>query len=72
MKRKFIYRHDTTEICVPLKVKIKAERILVQEMLIADYRVIVAHTADEIQVLVDKFEGETRCFSPTINIKKIG
>ena len=52
-------------------VKTKAERILVQEMLIADYSVIVAHTADEIQVLVDKFEGAARSFSTTINIKKI-
>ena len=52
-------------------VKTKTERILVQEMLTADYSTIVAHTADEIQVLVDKFEGEAKSFSPTINIKKI-
>ena len=40
-------------------------------MLIADYSAIVAHTVDEIQVLVDKFEGAARSFRPTINIKKI-
>ena len=37
-------------------------------MLIADYSAIVAHTVDEIQVLVDKFEGAARSFSLPINL----
>ena len=52
------------------KAKSKTERILVQEMLFADDSAIVAHTAEEIQALVDRFEGAARSFSLKINIKK--
>ena len=52
------------------KAKTKTEHILVQEMLFADDSAIVAHTAEEIQALVDRFESAARSFSLTINIKK--
>ena len=42
------------------KAKTKTERILVQEMLLADDSAIVAPTVEEIQVLVDRFEGAAR------------
>ena len=41
-----------------------------QEMLVAKDNVIVDHTFEEIQVLVDKFESAPRSFCLTINIKK--
>ena len=53
-----------------LKAKTKMDHALSQEMLLAGDSVIVAHSAEEIQVLVDRFKSAARSFSLTINIKE--
>ena len=49
--------------------KIIAQLTLVQEMLIHDYSAIVAHFAEEIQVLVGGLESAAGSFSLTTIIK---
>ena len=43
---------------------------LVQDMLFADDSALVAHTADDMQKLVDRFSEAAAKFSLKINIKK--
>ena len=52
------------------KAKTKTERILAQEMLFADDNAIVAHTAKETQVLLDRFKSAARNFRLIVNIMK--
>ena len=52
------------------RAKIKTTRILMRELLFADYSALVAHSAEEMQKIVDVFSDVSKKFSLEINIKK--
>ena len=52
------------------RAKIKTTNILVRELLFADYSALVAHSAEEIQRIVDSFATASSKFGLKINHKK--
>ena len=52
------------------RAKTKTTRIRMRELLIADNSALVAHSAEEIQKIVDVFSDASKKFSLKINIKK--
>ena len=52
------------------RAKTKTTRILMRELLFADDSELVAHSAEEIQTIVDAFSDASKKFSLRINIKK--
>ena len=52
------------------RAKTKTTRILMRELLFADDRALVAHSADEMQKIVDAFSNVSKKFGLKINIKK--
>ena len=52
------------------RVKTKTTNILVRELLFADDRALIAHSAEEIQRIVDVFANASSKFGLKINIKK--
>ena len=52
------------------RAKTKTTRILMRELLFADDTELVAHSAEEIQKIVDAFSDASKKFSLRINIKK--
>lgn len=57
-------------MCVNSRPRSKLSVYFVQEMFLADGRTIVVYTAEEIHVLVDKFESAARNVSLTMIINK--
>ena len=53
-----------------LRAKTKTTRILMRELLFADDSALVAHSAEEIQKIVDTFSNASKKFDLKINIKK--
>ncbi|KAK2164969.1 hypothetical protein NP493_1390g00002 [Ridgeia piscesae] len=53
-----------------LKAKIKTTRILMRELLFADDSGPVAHSAEQMQTIVDAFSDASKKFGLKINIKK--
>ena len=52
------------------RAKIKTTRILMRELLFADDSALVAHSAEEMQKIVDAFSNASKRFGLKINIKK--
>ena len=52
------------------RAKTKTTRILMRELLLADDSALVAHSAEEIQKIVDAFSEASKKFGLNINIKK--
>ena len=52
------------------RAKTKTTRILMRELLVADYSALVAHSAEEMQKIVDAFSDASKKFGLKINIKK--
>ncbi|KAK2193729.1 hypothetical protein NP493_7g03010 [Ridgeia piscesae] len=52
------------------RVKTKTTRILMRELLFADDSALVAHSAEEMQKIVDAFSDASKKFGLKINIKK--
>ena len=52
------------------RAKIKTTRILMRELLFADDSALVAHSAEEMQNIVDAFSNASKKFGLKINIKK--
>ena len=52
------------------RAKTKTTQILVRELLYADDSALVAHSAEEIQIIVDAFSDASKKFGLKINIKK--
>ena len=52
------------------RAKTKTTRILMRELLFADDSALVAHSAEEMQKIVDAFSDASKKFGLTINIKK--
>ena len=52
------------------RTKTKTTRILVRELLYADDSAVVAHSAEEMQNIVDTFSDASKNFGLKINIKK--
>ena len=52
------------------KAKTKTTRILMRELLFADDSALVAHSAEEMQKIVDAFSDASKKFGQKINIKK--
>ena len=52
------------------RTKTKTTRILMRELLFADYSALVAHSTEEIQNIVDAFSDALKLFGQKINIKK--
>ena len=52
------------------RAKTKATRILMRELLFADDSAMVAHSAEEMQKVVDAFSDTSNKFGLKINIKK--
>ena len=52
------------------KAKTKTTRILMRDLLFADDRALVAHSAEEMQKIVDAFSNASKKFDLKINIKK--
>ena len=52
------------------RAKTKTTNILVRELLFADDSALIAHSAEEIQRIVDAFANASSKFGPNINIKK--
>ena len=53
-----------------LDAKMKTTRILMRELLFADDSALVAHSAEEMQNIVDDFSDASKKFGLKINIKK--
>ena len=74
LKRRHLYA-DTPQ-CGPLQClsiqsqNPKTKKILVREMLFADDSAVVAHSAEDIQKLINSFAKAAAQFSLRINIKK--
>ncbi len=54
------------------RAKTKTTRILMRELLFADDSVLVSHSAEEMQKIVDAFSDASKTFSLKIKIKKTG
>ena len=52
------------------RAKTKTTRILTRELLFADDSALVAHSAEEMQKIVDAFSDASKKFGLNINIKK--
>ena len=52
------------------RVKTKTTQILIRELLFADDSALVAHSAEEMQKIVDAFSNASKKFGLKINIKK--
>ena len=52
------------------RAKAKTTRILIRELLFADDRALIAHSAEEMQKIVDAFSDASKKFGLKINIKK--
>ena len=52
------------------RAKTKTTRILMRELLFADDSALVAHSAEEMQKIVDAFSDASKKFGMKINIKK--
>ena len=52
------------------RAKTKTTRILVRELLFADVSALVAHSAEELQKIVDAFSDASNKFGLAINTKK--
>ena len=52
------------------RAKTRTTRILMREMLFADVSALVAHSAEEMQKIVDAFSNASKKFGLKINIKK--
>ena len=52
------------------RAKTKTTQILMRELLFANDSALVAHSAEEMQKIVDVFSDASKKFSPKINIKK--
>ena len=52
------------------RVKTKTTRMLMRELLFADDSALVAHSAEEMQKIMDAFSDASKMFSLKINIKK--
>ena len=64
-------RYDANLLKIPhINAKTLTTRFLVREMLFADGSALVAHTAEDMQMLVDCFDSAVSHFSLKITIKK--
>ena len=52
------------------RAKTKTTRILMRELLFADDSALIAHSAEEMQKIVDAFSNASKMFGLNINIKK--
>ena len=57
-------------IVAHFRAKTNTTRILMRELLFADDRTLVAHSAEEMQNIVDAFSNASKEFGPKIKIKK--
>ena len=67
-----IYSLDSADLfnVAHFRAKTKTTQILVRELLYADDSALVAHSAEEIQRIVDAFSDASKKFGLKINIKK--
>ena len=68
----YIYSGQSADLVnvAPFRSKTKTTRILTRELLFADYSALVAHSAEEMQKIVDAFSDASKKFGLKINIKK--
>ena len=66
------YISDNTDLfnVVHFRAKTKTTWILMRELLFADDTALVAHSAEEMQKIVDAFSDASKKFGLKINIKK--
>ena len=65
------YRHSADLFNVAhFRAKTKTTRILMRELLFADDRALVVHSAERMQTIVDAFSDASKKFGLKINIKK--
>ena len=70
MGTEFTSNHARMQTSLQLHTKTKNTNILVRELLFTDDSVLIAHSAEEIQWIVDAFANASSKFGPKINIKK--